>query len=70
MAETRALGGNRPAVKLNQSLHQGEADAKPPLTAFEGPIHLGEHLKHLGQHPRRDPEPGVGDADNHFPALP
>ena len=65
----RALGHDRPAVKLDQSLHQRKTDAKPPLRAFQSPVDLCEHFKHIGQHSRRDPQPGVADANHHFAVL-
>ena len=67
LAKAGALGGDRTAVQLDQSLDQGKANAKPSLRALEGAVHLGEHLEHLGQHLGRDAKSGVRDADNDFP---
>ena len=50
-----------PAVHLDELLDQGEPDAEPPLGAGERAVHLGEEVEDLGQHLRRDADPGVPD---------
>src|SRR5512135_716830 len=64
-----ARGRYRAAVHLSKPAHQGQADAQAALGAVERTVHLGEEVKHLGQHLRGDAYTCVPNPD-HGPIAP
>ena len=54
------------AVKLDERLHERQAQAQPALAAFERRLRLHERLKQTGDQLRRHPDARVGDADEGF----
>src|SRR5439155_25732681 len=58
-ARSFAERSDRPAVQVHQAPNERQTDAQPALRAFEGLIHLREHVEHLWQHGGRNAEAGV-----------
>ena len=50
-------------MQFNQPFYQGEAQAKPAPCPVKALVRLAECLKHMRQHFRSDPDPGVADGD-------
>ena len=59
-----ALGADGPAVRLDELLHDGEAEAEAPVPARGRPIGLAEGLEEVREERRVDALAGVGDPDH------
>ena len=59
LAQPLAAGLDPAAVHLDQSLHQGQADAQPALRPLQRVVHLREHLEDAGQLVGGDADAGV-----------
>ena len=70
LARPVALGRDRPAVHLDQALHQREPDPEPAGGPLDAPVHLGEHVEDARQGRGRDADPGVPDGHDDLALAP
>ena len=57
-----AMGDDRPAVHLDQMLHQRQAEPQPAVPSLRAAVSLAEAIEHERQQVGRDPLPRIGDA--------
>ena len=69
LAGAFALGGDAPAVHLDELLDERQADAEPAFGAGHRPVPLGEEVEDAGQQLGRDAHARVPDLDDDVVAL-